>query len=68
MILTHASLILAGIACVSLSSYLLYVAVPRHGRPVPQWTASETRSTLLALGIVTLFVFGGGLVLKGILT
>jgi hypothetical protein len=68
MILTQASLVFAGIACLCLSSFMIYAAMPRDGRPVSQWTATETRSTVFALTTVTLFVFGAGLVLKGILT
>lgn len=68
MVLTSASLILAGIACICISSYMLYAAVPREGKRPSIWTATENRSTLLALALVTLFVFGGGMVLKGILT
>ncbi|MDH3321106.1 MAG: hypothetical protein OEO84_15660 [Betaproteobacteria bacterium] len=68
MILTHVSLVFSGIACLSLASFMIYAAMPREGKPASLWTATESRSTLLALSIVTLFVFGLGLVLKGILT
>jgi hypothetical protein len=68
MILTSAALILAGIACIGLSSYALYAVSPREGKPPSFWTRTEARSTTLALVLVTAFVIGGGLVLKGILS
>jgi len=68
MVLTSAVLILAGIACICLSSYALYAVSPKDGKPPTFWTKTEARSTALALGLVTLFVFGGGLVLKGFLS
>jgi len=68
MILTSAVLILAGIACIGLSGYALYVVSPREGKPATFWTRTETRSTTLALVLVTAFVIGGGLMLKGILS
>ncbi|MEO8718529.1 MAG: hypothetical protein ABI423_09970 [Burkholderiales bacterium] len=67
MILTHVSLVFAGIACLCLSTFMIYTAMPRDGKPASLWTATETRSTLLSLTIVTLFVFGAGLLLKGVL-
>lgn len=68
MILTNVSLILAGIACLCVSTYLLYAAMPREGKPPTIWTATESRSTVFALVLVTLFIFGGGLMLKGFLS
>lgn len=68
MVLTSAALILAGIACIGLSSYALYAVSPKEGKPPTFWTRSEARSTTLALVLVTAFVIGGGLVLKGILS
>lgn len=68
MILTSAAFIIAGIACIGLSSYALYAVSPKEGKPPGFWTRTETRSTTLALVLVTAFVMGGGLVLKGILS
>ena len=68
MVLTSAALILAGIACIGLSGYTLYVVSPREGKAPTFWTRTEARSTTLALVIVTAFVIGGGLVLKGFLS
>jgi len=68
MVLTSASLILSGIACLCLSGYMLYAATPREGKPPTIWTATENRSTIFALMVVTLFVFGAGLLLKGFLS
>lgn len=68
MILSNAALVLAGIACISLSSYTLYTASPREGRPPAFWTRTENRSTVLALTLVTLFVMGAGLLLRGLLS
>jgi len=67
MILSNAALVLAGIACLCLASYTLYAASPQAGKPPAFWTRTENRSTVLALGLVTLFVMGAGLMLRGIL-
>jgi hypothetical protein len=68
MILTSAAFIIAGIACIGLSGYTLYAVSPRDGKPATFWTRTEARSTALALVLVTAFVMGGGLILKGILS
>ena len=68
MVLTSAAFIVAGIACIGLSGYTLYAVSPKEGRPATFWTKTETRSTALALVLVTSFVIGGGLMLKGILS
>ncbi len=68
MVLTSAALIASGVACLFGSGYTLYTASPKEGRPPSFWTRTEARSTLLALAIVTAFVVGGGLVLKGLLS
>lgn len=68
MIPSNVALVLAGIACVCLSSYTLYAVTPREGKPPAFWTRTENRSTLLALAVVSLFVMGAGLLLKGILS
>ena len=68
MVLTSAIFIIAGIACIGLSGYTLYAVSPKEGKPATFWTRTEARSTTLALVIVTAFVIGGGLVLKGFLS
>lgn len=68
MVLTSAAFIVAGVACIGLSSYTLYAVSPKEGRPATFWTRTEARSTALALALVTAFVIGGGLVLKGFLS
>lgn len=68
MVLTSAALIVAGIVCIGLSGYALYAVSPKERKPPTFWTRTEARSTTLALVIVTAFVIGGGLVLKGILS
>jgi len=68
MVLTSAVFIIAGIACIGLSGYTLYAVSPKEGKPATFWTRTEARSTTLALVIVTAFVIGGGLVLKGFLS
>lgn len=68
MVLTSAALIASGVACIFGSSYTLYSASPKEGRPPGFWLKTDARSTLLALAIVTSFIIGGGLVLKGILS
>jgi len=68
MVLTGAVLVVAGIACIGLSGYTLYAVSPKDGKPATFWTRTEARSTALALFLVTAFVIGGGLVLKGFLS
>jgi len=68
MVLTSAIFIIAGIACIGLSGYALYAVSPKEGKPATFWTRTEARSTTLALVLVTAFVIGGGLVLKGFLS
>ena len=68
MVLTSAAFIVAGIACICLSAYVLYLLSPKQGKPDTYWSATEARSTTLALMIVAAFVIGGGLVLKGLLS
>jgi len=68
MVLTGAVFVVAGIACIGLSGYTLYAVSPKDGKPATFWTRTEARSTTLALVIVTAFVIGGGLVLKGFLS
>ena len=68
MILSSAALIAAGLACIGISGYTLHAISPRKGKPPTFWTRTESRSTILALVLVTLFVIGGGLVLKGLLS
>lgn len=65
---THLILIGAGVVCVFLSGFAVRQLRPREGRPDSVWTSSETRATLAALGLLTLFVFGAGMVLKGVLS
>ena len=68
MVLTSAVFVVAGIACIGLSGYTLYAVSPREGKPATFWTRTEARSTALALVLVTAFVIGGGLMLKGFLS
>lgn len=68
MVLSSAVFIVAGVACLVLSSYTLYAVSPKEGKPPTFWTKTEGRSTALALSLVALFVFGAGLVLKGFLS
>ena len=65
---TSATLIVAGLACIGVSGYTLRAATPKEGKPPVFWTRTEARSTTLALVLVTLFVIGGGLVLRGLLS
>lgn len=68
MVLSSAALIASGVACICGSGYALRAASPKEGQPPNFLTKTEARSTTLALVIVTAFVIGGGLVLKGILS
>lgn len=65
MVLQNASLIGSGLACLALATFLLYGVLPREGKPASVWTKTEMRSTLLALALVTMVVFGIALVVKG---
>lgn len=68
MFLTSAALVAGGLACIGVTGYTLHAASPREGKQPFFWTRTEGRSTTLALTLVTLFVIGSGLVLKGILS
>jgi len=68
MVLTSTALIAGGLACIGVSGYTLRASTPQEGKPPGFWTRTETRSTVLALTLVTMFVVGGGLVLKGLLS
>lgn len=61
-------LILSGLVCLGLGSTLVYSIVKQQAVGPSAWTSTEARSTMTALGIVFLVVFGAGLVLKGILS
>lgn len=68
MVFTGAALITGGLACIGVAGYALRAAIPKEGKPPAFWTRTEARSTALALVLVTMFVIGGGLVLKGLLS
>lgn len=68
MFLEHATLVLAGIAMVALTSFVLHTARPREGKPVSFLVKTEARQTFLVIGLVTLAVIGIGLVLQGVLS
>ncbi len=68
MVFTSAALIAGGLACIGVSGYTLRAATPKEGKPPVFWTRTEARSTTLPLVLVTMFVIGGGLVLKGLLS
>ncbi len=65
---TNAVLIVTGVVCVTLSGFAVRQLRPREGRPESVWTRGENRATLVALGLLTLFVFGAGMILKGALS
>jgi len=67
MVATNAVLILSGLACVVLSGLAVRYLMPREGRPSSAWTSTEARATTVVLMLMTLFVIGAGMVLKGIL-
>ena len=68
MIPTNAIFILSGLGCVFLSGFTLYAIVPREGKPSSAWTRTDSRATGMALVLVALFVLGGGLLMKGLLS
>lgn len=65
---TNVMLVVLGLVCVFLSGFAVRQLRPREGRADSVWTRTETRATLAALGLLTLFVFGAGMILKGALS
>lgn len=65
---TNLMLIVVGVVCVFFSGFAVRQLRPREGRPDSVWTRTETRATLIALSLLTLFVFGAGMILKGALS
>ncbi|HEX4928506.1 MAG TPA: hypothetical protein VFV74_10925 [Burkholderiales bacterium] len=65
MFLEHATLVLAGVVMVAVAGFVMYLARPREGKPAFFLVRSEIGSTFLIISLMTLAVFGVGLVLKG---
>lgn len=61
-------LILFGLACLVVTGAVIR-SIVRHQGPSPSaWTRTESRSTVTALMLVFLMVFGAGMMIKGILS
>ncbi len=67
MVPTSLMLIVSGIVCILLTFYAIRQIRPRAGEPEAAWTASDALSTTVILVLMTLFIAGVGLILKGIL-
>ena len=67
MVATSAVLIVSGLVCVVLAGLAVRYLIPREGRPTSAWTSTEARATTVVLVLMTLFVIGAGMVLKGAL-
>lgn len=68
MIATNAMLIGSGLICIFLSGLAMRHLMPREGRPESTWTSTEARAASVVLLLMTLFITGAGMVLKGVLT
>lgn len=64
--MTSAIRIISGIACLCLCGLIAYLLRPRQDMPPSLWTRTEVRATAFALGLLTLFITGGGLVARGL--
>lgn len=67
MIHANAILIVAGIACLFVGGFAVRRLIPREGRPVSAWVNSDALAATAVVGLLSLFLVGAGLVLKGIL-
>ena len=68
MIATNAMLVVSGLVCIILSGFAMRHLMPREGRPDSAWTSTEARAASVVLLLMTLFITGAGLILKGVLT
>lgn len=60
-------LISSGILCLLLGSGLLYMTLPREGRPESAWTKTEWRVISTVMSVLILVLGGIVTLLKGIL-
>jgi hypothetical protein len=65
-IMASVTLILSGIAMLAAAGGLLYLLRPREGKPVFFLARSDSGSALLVIGLMSLALFGIGLVVKGL--
>lgn len=56
---------LSGVICLGLFAALMYAVYPRAGRAATGWANTDVGSEITALALVTLFVFGIGMILRG---
>jgi hypothetical protein len=59
-------LIVSGVVCLVLGALIFYKLKPQEGQPPSPWIASDFRGSAVAIGVLTLFLAGIGLVLKGV--
>jgi hypothetical protein len=64
--IANAMLVISGAACLILSGFILYLALPRHGRPDSAWTRTEARAMGMAMLMMLLLFAGISMVVKGI--
>jgi uncharacterized BrkB/YihY/UPF0761 family membrane protein len=67
MVLANTASVIAGIACLAIAVSILWKVKPREGRAPSSWMETEQRETVVALGTLTLLVFGIALVATGVL-
>lgn len=67
MIPDSAILVVSGMACLGLSGLLMYLCMPREGRPAPSWISTEFRGMSVAMGVIIFLMAGIVLVTKAIL-
>ena len=60
------TLILSGIVILAAAGVSLYVIKPREGKPAFFLARSEAGSTFLIIGLMSLALFGVGLLVKGL--
>jgi hypothetical protein len=60
------TLVLSGVVMLAAAGMLLYLLRPREGKPVFFLARSESGSALLVIGLMSLALFGIGMVVKGL--
>jgi hypothetical protein len=68
MFLENATLVFSGIVMVAAAGFLMYLARGREGRPAFFLTRTDIGATFLIISLMTLAVFGVGLMLKGFIS
>jgi hypothetical protein len=63
---TNVVALLAGVACLVVSGFVLRKAMPRDGR-TSALVSTELRANAVAIGLLVLMIAGVGLIAKGVL-